>query len=575
MAEGSRPCALLAWIAALALVCIAAPASADFSSADFGLGRDLDCKLLHGYPLEQHTYYNPFTIGVVIRNRGGERSVRVQISGSMNTERTLRVPAHDQVRTFFYLPARFDYYSQNADVRVTDLATGRSKELSAESRETRDQSVARLGPLSTALNVSTPWTFSGALDAHMPDDWRGLAGLSAIVVENAYAQARPPDWNVLLDWVAMGGALIVATPASELAEPAPWTASSTPARLAFAAPPVETTSGVVQRVGLGTVARVLPAELATFDAGFLARIGACTSCGWNVNSSEATPYANGNSARARLKNAVHGPSWRLFSLLSLFAFAVGPAGWIAFVSRRGRPLRYVAFTLGAAVVASAIVVSDDLIENGIRARCAATSAIFVDQRTDAEIGVEDVVMYAPTRGSTSLRVPLSVHLLFPPTSDYRETMQVELDAEYMRVQDALPLRQRRVIAARWLRPARKRLEVRAEGGKLWVENQLGHDLSSLVLWHEGAAYRVAKLARGERVQPEAISAPKARDELPPPGTAPGIISGYAFVRAIAAGDFGQNRFAARYAWTPAQSMLVPADTLPLPGDDHVIAGVYE
>src|SRR4029079_771100 len=143
---------------------------------------------------------------------------------------------------------------------------------------------------------------------------------------------------------------------------------------------------------------------------------------------------NSNPDRTRLKNAVHGPSWRLFGLLSLFAFAVGPCGWLAFVSRRGRPLRYVAFTLGAAVVASLIVVSNDLIENGIHARCAASSAIFVDQRTDSEIGFEDVPMYAPTRSGTGLRVPLAVHLLLPPSSDSREMLQVAFDAEHMRVQ---------------------------------------------------------------------------------------------------------------------------------------------
>jgi hypothetical protein len=566
---------LLRCFVTLAVISVAARASADFNSVDFGLGRDLDCKLLHGYPLDQRAYYGPLTIGLAIRNRGGERSVRVQISGAVNTERTLRVPAHDQVRTFFYLPSRFEYYSESADVRVTDLATGRAKELHADSRETREQGVARLGPLATALNVSSPWTFSGALDAHLPDDWRGLSGLRAIVVEHAYAQAHPPDWNVLTDWVAMGGTLIIATPQSELAEPAPWTASNTPARLAFAAPPIETASGVLQRVGLGTIARVLPGELATFDGGFLARIGACTSCGWSVNSSDVTPYSNGNSARARLKNAVHGPSWRLFALLSLFAFAVGPGGWIAFVSRRGRPLRYVAFTLGAALAASLIVVSNDLIENGIHARCAASSAIFVDQRTDTEIGIEDVAMYAPTRSGTGLRVPLAVHLLLPPSNDSRELLQVAFDAEHMRVQSALPLRQRRVVAARWLQPARKRLEVQQSQGQLWVENQLGYDLSSLVLWHDGAVYHVSKLARGARAQAAAISAHEATLRLPAPATAPAVASAAALVRSLSAGDFGQNRFAATYAWAPAQSMLIAPETVPVPGSDHVIAGVYE
>jgi hypothetical protein len=575
VADQRPPRAWFACAAALAATVLAARASADFASADFGLGRDLEAKLLHGYPLDANAYYGPFTIGLQLRNRGGERSVRIQINGTVNTERTLRVPAHDQVRTFFYLPSNFAYYSENAQLTVTDLATGRSKEIGAGSSETSAAAVARLGPISTALNNSSPWTFFGALDAHMPDDWRGLAGLRAIVVEHGYAMAHAPDWKVLLDWVAMGGLLLVATPAGELGEPAPWSTGDARAEIAFAAPPVETSGGVMQRVGLGTVARVLPEQLATMDAGFVARIGACTSCGWSVNSSDTTAYASSNSARARLKGAVHGPSWRLFSLLSLFVFAVGPGGWLAFVSRRGRPLRYVAFTLGAALAASLIVISDDLIENGIRARCAANSLILVDQRTDTEIGVEDVAMYAPASRGTGLHVPLGVHMLLPRSSDFRDTLQVTVDADRMHVQGALPLRQRRVVAGRWLQPARKRLEVQASGGELWVENQLGYDLSSLVLWHGSDAYRVPKLVRGARARAESIAPQEAAARLPAAASAPAVISASALVRSIAAGDFGQNRFAATYAWAPAQSTLIAADTLPVPGNDHVIAGVYE
>src|SRR5882672_2463114 len=57
-------------VAASALAAWPLPAAAEFGSIDFGLGRDVDVRLLHGYPTNANSYYGPFTVGVQLRNRG-------------------------------------------------------------------------------------------------------------------------------------------------------------------------------------------------------------------------------------------------------------------------------------------------------------------------------------------------------------------------------------------------------------------------------------------------------------------------------------------------------------------------
>ena len=559
-------CALL-----LALACTpASSAAAQLDDTELRLAPDLDVKVLHGYPITRHGYQGPLVFGVELRNRGPERSVQIEVKHPTRLLRTLRVPARERTRAFFTLPARADY-GISALFDVSDSRSGKRRALSAAAEFHTDEPVARLGPITSAFNVDKPFILIGALDGRMPDEARALSGVRVIVVEHAYAAAHVRDWRVLLEWVTLGGVLVVSTPAEQSAEPPPWGE-----HLPFARPERGTQHGVVQEVGHGAIARVVPARLATMSASFLRDIDVCEDCRWSVHESEVNENAPYKQAHQRLRGVVVRPGWGLLGVLALFATAVGPFGWIWLVKRRGWPLRYLGFVLGTALLFSLAVLGHDLIENGIDAKCVARSLVLLDQRNKLELGIEDAALYAPTGRGTRLRLQPGALVLLPTAAFGLELPkpELELSAEREWLEHAVLVRQREIVATRWLVPARGGLEIASAADGLWIENQSGRDLSSLVLWSEGKSFHVPKLARGERARGEPIESRRAEALTPALPKESIVGNGATLAKALIDGELGSNRYVARYGWSTASSSLLGDGVAARPGLQHVIAGVF-
>jgi hypothetical protein len=555
----------------LALLLLPGLVHAQLRSTDFRLARDLDVKVLHGYPLTRHGYYGPLAFGVELRNRGGERQVSIDIARPTRMSRSLRVPAGERVRTFFALPVRTSYGSA-ATMQISDSASGHSRDVVAEGAYSTEEPLARLGPISTALNVDKPWTLVGALDGRMPDDWRALSGVRAIVVEHGYAVAHVSDWRVLMDWVAMGGVLLVSTPAASMGERTPW-----PAQLPFARNARETEAGLVQQIGYGAIVRLFPERLASLSGtSFLADIGVCEECRWSVSEESLQSDQPHRSALGRLQGYVAEPGWGLFGVLLLFASAVGPVGWIWLVKRRGAPLAYLAFVIANASVFSLTVLGHDLLENGITAKAVARSLVLIDQRSGNELGSEDAALYAPTGRGTRLRLPATGLALLPGASMIfdDQPMQVELADDRQLIAGGVPVRRRELAAVRWLRAQRGGLELEPKADGLWVENQTGFDLRGLVLWRGKASYRIAAIARGGRARAQPLGAELARSSAPSAPSDAVVGSAAPLARAIIAGELGDDRYVASYAWSPAVSALVDERVNSVSAGQHVLAGVF-
>jgi hypothetical protein len=562
---------LAALLALLAVLVLDSSAAAQLNDSDLALTADLDVRIYQGFPVTRHSYHGPMVFGLQLRNRGGERSVRVDVSHPTALSRTLRVPAGERVRAFFALPARAAY-GMAAVFDLTDSRSGKRRRLTANSEFQSDEPLARLGAITTAFNVDKPFVFIGALDGRMPDDARALSGVRVIVVEHAYAVAHADeiDWKPVLEWVAMGGVLLVSTPASDWQAPPPWGE-----RLPFARIVRVTEAGLVQEVGYGAIARVFPERLATVSGSFLGDLGVCESCRWSVDEREVDENIPLKYAHDRLRTMVARPGWGLFGVLLLFATAVGPVGWSWLIRRRGLPLHYLGFVVATAALFSIAVLGHDLIENGIDAKCAARSLVLLDQRTGVELGVEDAALYAPTSRGTRLRVKPGALLLLPSSTAGTDIKpELELAQGFEWLANAVPVRQRELVATRWLSAQRGGLELEQRADGLWIENQTGRELASLVLWRDGASYRVSKLARGARERGEPCDAKQAEVSSinPPYNTVVG--HGDPLAEAIVAGELGGNRWIASYAWSPESSALVGPGVAPRPGREHVIAGVF-
>lgn len=554
--------------ASIALGCCLAASSrarAEFDNHWLEFDPQLRVRIFSGYPRVVHGAYGPTTIGVEVHNKGAERSMRIEISGGLRTQRNVRVPARDQLKTFFYLPSDSSYMA--LDVTVIDTSSGERRDATAMAELSGRETVARLGPISTAFNVGEPLSLVGSLDNYMPDDWLGLSGIRLIIVEHEFAARGELDWKVLLDWVAMGGVLVIATPKEAASEARPW-----PKAPAFAGEERLTASGSLQRVGFGAIARVTPDRIADLGSDYLSQLSLCSECRWNV----ADEFANNpqGAARERLGATVRGPDALMFGTLSLFVLLTGPLGWLYFIRRRDRPLRYVAFALCSALLFSGGVLAQDLAVNGWTPKAAVSSVIFIDQRAGVELGFEDAALHAPTLSGTELRGPLGVQLI--PSWSRRPDTELRFEATQQILARGIGVRERGMVAARWLMPQRGRLEVEASGGALFVENQLGVDLQRLVVWHDGAAYQLPELGRGRRAQVTRSAQGEPNIRSPGLHQSGFVKSAVPLFDALMGDAFGKEVFVAEYSWSPALSRMLGPAVRPIASErpTHLIAGVY-
>lgn len=550
----------------LAVLVLALPARADFTSELAGVGPGLRVTLRDGYPRSIDPYSGTTTFGLELENLGAEREVELVAGGDISARRLLRLPAHERMRVFYYAPIRMG----SNTLTVIDKATGAARELHIGASVESNLQLGRLGTLSTAFNVDTPWSMAGSLDSHFPDDWRGLAGVHAIVVEHEHLLARRALWPVLHDWMVMGGQLAVLSTPEQLATPVPV---DLPA--AFISPVKETWFGLSQRVGLGVITRVHPEKLVQVSTAFRDNVCADEKCGFVMDAGSVRPDAIAEEAVKRMEGAIHRPVQALFAVLACFALVVGPFGHTYFVRRRRQPLRYVAFAAGTAVSFSAAAITADLLGNGVETKASVRALLLIDQRADRELGVEDMVLYEPTGLGFDLQ-PLAAAQLFTPSQNWRESLdslQFEPAGKRLRVRQAVPPREPRSLGARWLSEASGRLVTAAEGGGLAVENQLGRDLSSLVIWHEGALYTLGALKRGQRAQavPVAASMPDVEPRVP----SSLITNVYRnLVGDVLSGKRGQNRYLAQATWNAELSGITTSPLELAQPAELLIAGVY-
>jgi hypothetical protein len=559
-------CGLVALLAAA----LPLPAAADFRS-ELLSSSELEVRALWGYPRTQDSYFGALTLGVELRARKGERSVRIELEGDASTERTLRVPAGETRRIFLYLPSWDSWTDTHAQLRVRDLNSGWSGAFSVDGPFERGLTIARLGPLTAAMNLADPWSLVGALDAHLPDHWQGLAGLHAIAIEQGWAESQPLDWRVLLDWVAMGGALLVATEPDQLARTPPWAS-----QLPFAET-VEKSSalGVVQRVGLGAIARLPPKQLASIGARFLETLGTCRAC---ADSPDHDPLQELGSQRAaeRLGELIRPPGWTILALLSTFVVLVGPVGFALFLRRRPRPFAYIVFAALTGSTFSVTVFAADVLENGLRTKCASSSLRLIDQLQRRELGFEDVSLYAPLNVGQQLAVTRGAQLLLPSSlyGPRHDPIEIQSSGSRDRMARVIPVRQASEVAARWLAPFAGQLIVTEAEGGVWAENQLGRALRDLLVWHGGDSYYAATLSKGARVRLQPLAAGAVQRHLPQ--LASGGVEKHAqsLFDEITGGRRGRQRFVAAYDWSPEELQLGLQGVLTSKPGQHWIAGVY-
>jgi hypothetical protein len=549
------------------MLAIPSLARADLDRLVGRLGPDIQLELLHGYPLSHNLPGGSFTFGLELTNSAEEREVRVAISGELSYEQTLRVPARERRRWFAYLPMRQDT-TPFCILTLTDLATGDSKTIELEHGSRDEMQLARLGPLTSALNVEKPFTLVGALDGFMPDDWRGLTGLRVIVMEHAYAVTQPPNWPVLIDWVAAGGILVISTPLPSLNEPLPITAP-----LLLQTKVEEQIAGLVQRVGVGMIARVYPQQLETVNADFLQHLGPCPDCGWKLEIFRAQDMSR--LASSRLASAVRPPGWSILGVLVAFAFVAGPGAYMRFMIRRRRPLVYLGVAMAASLAFSVLVMLVELVHNGVSSRVIPHSVIMVDQRADQEVGVEEIAAHVPFGAGLSLQDRPGLQLLLPRHRGDRDddALDERAEARGVSVVGAVPARARRVVGARWIGRAQGKLIVQLDPSGLAVENHFGRDLENIALWHDGTEYALRSLRRGQRGIAAPVSHAEVYDrteQLVRPFTA----AAANLLRRVALGKISEYRYLAEIGWDRASSGVLEATAHAYRPGRHVIAGIY-
>ncbi|MDD9936648.1 MAG: hypothetical protein OXT09_23755 [Myxococcales bacterium] len=554
--------------AALGLGAVATPASAQFERSKLRVTKDLAVEVLHGYPRSRHNHYSPVTIGLSIRNRGPERTLEIEVDGDTRHTRTLRLSAEDKQRTFLYLPSSIGD-AQRLDLRLTDGLSGKRKSFIAVSHTQTKEPIARLGHVSAAFNVAHPFGMVGDVGGHIPDSWRGLVGLRAIAVEQArYDGLSAADRKVLLEWTAAGGLLLIVQPDEVSA-----------AAVALSAPllgsPQSVPDGQQQRLGHGAVVHLPAGNLAEVDTSFWTDIGTCESCGWTVPVEATWGEPFGYLLDERIGNPGGKPTFGLFIVLLLFALAVGPVGWRFLVVGKRRPLYYVSFVMVSALVFSGGVLVADVFAQGLTPKGVAHSLRVIDQVNDLEIGTEELAIYAPTARGTRLDMAAAHMPVLPRQMGDGERGALHVDSGDGRqsIEGAIDVRFRRLVGARWIGKSEGRLVVSTEGGIPSVENHLGADLRSLVVWHEGRAHGIeGSLGQGQRATLEPLSEDDAGQPHLPTGFL--IAQSSELVQALASGELGGQRYYGLLERDPGDSRLIDARMNETTPGVHLVAGIY-
>ncbi|MEM7020250.1 MAG: hypothetical protein AAF512_23275, partial [Pseudomonadota bacterium] len=476
---------------ALTLHCVGA--MADIITNRIHFDHQLDVEVINGYPHDLNQLDDHVTIGFVFRNQGDERRLSLRLSGDINIQQQVSLPAGETQRLFLYLP-----YTNNDDFRIylTDTRTGASIKpyyLRGEggyysSRNEPIYTLGRLGAISVALNVAEPWVDIGRFDTErkMPDHWRGLSGVTAIVTEINHLQ-QAHDWKtVVMDWLAMGGVLLLAseTPLIDWDNVLPGRAFSweaEPGRL---------------NVGLGKVIVIPPSLLSKIDSDFDEVVGLAPT---NPYSFESSPAQSNLLLKSLLSDTGRAPRGLLFAMLMAFAIIVGPLCWWYLIRRRGQPFRYILSVVTISLVFCVVMLTAALLFEGVTPKGKTRSLRLFDLTADREITLAQTAMFAPMQYGTMIEAPADATVIHFTGHEFyyqRTHYTMHTNGILQQLDGMLSVRRRQALGMRRLAPLEGKLVIQRDGDALRVENYLHTTLMNFSIRDDEQFYRIKRLERG-------------------------------------------------------------------------------
>jgi hypothetical protein len=339
------------------------------------------------------------------------------------------------------------------------------------------------------------WTPKLRIDpGAMPTDWRALGSVSVLAVDAALLRDHLEWSTTLTDWMLMGGGLVVAV---EQLDPGVDWLETLPLR-----GPLQTWSTGDEQieplgtrpVGLGTLAVAAGDDLRR-DARRVFTVA--------MPRMLRSPSLSAERARAELAPFTRPPYGSLAALLVLFVLLVGPAGWLYWIRRRGRPFVYLAWSMAGALLFSGSIACASLYM-GISPLGSARSLRVLDQRAGVELDFHQASVFPPMDATATVRAPSNASVAVvapgPPTG-----CRMRVASDVQSFEGLLAVRDGNIVDARWIAPTRGSLEARWDGDVLLVANHLGVDLNRVVVAQGDDRFVIDLL-------PDGAVAPAQRDQ---------------------------------------------------------------
>lgn len=547
-----------AHLAALLLLLAVRPVFGSITAQRRSFDPQLSVEILTGYPFDARDPRRQSTLGFVFHNFGGPRQIRIVLSGELAVSREVAVPGGETARLFLYLPLVSGLATLGFnDLDLVDVQSGQrvSSTVPPYAGGTANPdgfTLARIGAMDSAINVTRPWSDLGVLEpgSDLPDDWRGVAGVRLLLVEQRRLRDAGSWWPVVAPWIDMGGSLVIVR--DDDAEP-------------LALPPLPFASpwaGAIQRAGLGQVAIVDRHDVAMIDADFT-----FVAPAFKLTADE-------NLAQTVVSDQLgirSGARWQILVALVLYSLLVGPIAWWFLVGTRRRPFAYLGSVFTIAPAFCAALMGSSFWIYGVTPIALTRSVRFVDQRLDAEMIFDEAFVFAPATWNSTLRAGRSTAFLVNPRGidDFgTHTARLALGVDGELLDGVVPVRRPAQVGRRGIRPLRGRLVVDQSGG-LRVENHLGHHIAKLLLWYEGVPYEIRDIGRGERRE---VGNRVGSDTFYAFGAASFLAESEPLARRLREGQLGGRLFIAELAGDP--DPILERARLPQPGN-HLVLGVYQ
>ncbi len=462
--------------------------SANITLKRYTFDDTLDIRLIYNYPYNSSQAEQGHTLGLIFINHDmSPRTLQVSMSDPFTLQRTVQLAAQSNQRLFFYFP-HFNFYS--GTFTVSDLSRGLNKEYGYRINSTYYSSthsqqyyLARYEKINSPLNIDFPWKDAGLLDEQkIPDNWKGLMGITAIVTESQYLE-RLLQSLTIREWITMGGIIFV-IPTT------PFSLSVVTQKLAFTHPKTP----FVWQSGLGYVITVQPRQIKLIDKKFL------TSLGIKAPYLTSSPYPAIKSLRKNLDRDSSSRKNNLFFFLLLFALFVGPITWYFLVKRHARPFLYISIVIGTSTILSVSLIVLTFLIEGISVIGKYTSVRFIDFHQDVEIQLQQAIVYAPSHYNTAISIPFKHRfILFPyqnQYSDFNKHYTISYTPLKRILHNILPIRQEKLLATIGIDKTQGKLLFQTTEHGLQVENHYPAKINTLEVWHDGHYYAFQEIPFG-------------------------------------------------------------------------------